>query len=496
MEHPVWDAGFHEQLSESDLVSPLHSAVLLQAILLGTAALVAISGCAAPSHPPDGASAAGLEPCGQVDVSDGLPIDGSPPLLFKFCMQIALHDSVGNEKSIQVMLVSDQKQDPLKDRRLLVYHPGGPGVPPSAILSRDPPLVDYAAYAVVTWDGTTASTDRGSCGPASTEFGTSRNAANLAASAEATATECRFGYGTDADIGAVAAAAELDLVRSALGQENVDMLMISYGTAIGEAYLRLYPSRVARAVLDAPIALEVPWSKRLSWVDLALRNESSNLVAECSKSSCAALASRDVPLTYLQVRQAVLDTRPVVGSGSLSLTAVMLDQATEAALRSVDYWDAYAQAVGDGLAGDGTALWAMGESLYFDLDRSVFYRSVCADIDRPSDVTGYVVPADGLIAAYASELAPCAWFPHHGVPAIADAPDRPDVLLVTSTRDILAPANLLLAAPDLVGMSSTCQTDVAGHTSFRDPDVGGLISRFFRDGDSGAIAENCASTFR
>lgn len=457
---------------------------------------ISISACASPSLSPRETAAPTLAPCGQVAGLDGLPADTSSQPRFRFCLQLEIPDSLGSPQTVQAVLISDQEQDPLRGRRVLIYHPGGPGVSPFEIVSADPPPVDYATYVVISWSGTTSSSDKGSCGPSSTAFGTGRTEATLDILAQGTADECRRGFGTAGDIGAEAAADELEVLRAALGQDSVDLLMISYGSAIGEAYLRKYPGRVARAVLDAPIGLEVPWSFRLTSVDLALRNEARDLLARCAETACASAAGAGEPLTFGRLRASVINTSPTVGSGNLTLTPVMFDQATELALRSEQYWDAYVLAVGEALSGDGTGLWSMGESLFFDLDRSVFYRSICSDIDHPGDVAGYVIRGQDLITAYATELAPCVGFPRRPLTAIVSAAERPDVLLVASPHDVLAPVSLLAAAPDLIGMSALCTTNVVGHTSFRDEAVRDIVVAFLRDGQASESAARCDATFR
>lgn len=134
----------------------------------------------------------------------------------------------------------------------------------------------------------------------------------------------------------------------------------------------------------------------------------------------------------------------MVGSGNVTLTPVMLDQTTTLALHSEDYWRGYATAVDEAPAGDGTSLWRIAERLYLDLDRQVFYRSMCADIDRPSVPEQFVLGHDPLLFSYTSELAPCSGFPR-GIPrATAPAPsEKPDVLVVASEQDVRAPSALV-----------------------------------------------------
>ena len=54
----------------------------------------------------------------------------------------------------------------------------------------------------------------------------------------------------DSDLFADAVVQDLDVLREALGQEQLDYLGLSYGTLIGALYAEEYPDKVGRMVLD------------------------------------------------------------------------------------------------------------------------------------------------------------------------------------------------------------------------------------------------------
>jgi pimeloyl-ACP methyl ester carboxylesterase len=443
--------------------------------------------CSSPPTPtpgPSQAPAASLEACGAFDpVQPGSPEEAA----HRFCFQVHWSDSVGFEQDVQVFGFADQVDAPLANRSVLIYHPGGPALSPVRMMAADAPLEYLDTHVVVAFDGTTASLTPGSCSPATSKFGTDRDPFDPAADARVVATDCLHGFGGPADIGAQRGAAELELVRQALGVEQVDLHMISYGTAIGEAYVRAHPDRVRRAAFDAPIAMEVPWGDRVSALDEVLRAAADELAAACVDGACGAIGNGGRLPTYRLLREAVLARDPAVGGGDLRLTAVMLDQATLLALRDPSAADAYADAVEAALGGDGTPLYAMGEKYFFDLDRNVFYRSICADIDRPSDARDYAVRGQELLSTWTSELAPCSGFPYRSLPEPARGGD-PDVLIVASTRDVLTPASLLDSAPVLAGFGAICRTDQAGHTSSQNASVQAEIRAFLRGGGAAAAA--------
>ncbi len=449
----------------------------LRSILLACLAVLGAASCAPEQRSPEPGDALAFVRCGQVEAP---PSTGQGPRN-KFCAQVTVRDSMGFERILQLLLVSDQERDPLADRRVLVYHPGGPGVSAVELTGQDPPAVDLATFVVLAWDGTTASTTPGTCGPASMAFGMNRSVEHLAADAKAIGEECLGGFGGLEDIGAAAAAEELESIRVAVGVETFDLLAISYGTAIAEHYLRMHGGSVRRAVLDAPLALEAGWPQRLEAVGRALADGADALARSCATERCSALAVPGGTLGYAAVRRAVLAAAPTVGGGQATFSATIFDQAAQLALRSDASWPAWSDAVDAALGGDGTALWAIGEKEYFDLDRAVFYRSLCADIDRPADPAAYGSPADDLLRAWTTALAPCTAFPHRDLPAMSTGRDA-DVLILASDHDVLAPASLLDAAPDLRSLGRVCHTGVVGHTSSRDPSFRTVVSGFLTGG--------------
>ena len=65
--------------------------------------------------------------------------------------------------------------------------------------------------------------------------------------------EQRMGKGFLANVGTAPIARDMDLVRAALGENQINYLGYSYGTEIGAAYAEAYPDRVRAMVLDGAV---------------------------------------------------------------------------------------------------------------------------------------------------------------------------------------------------------------------------------------------------
>lgn len=464
--------------------------VIHRGVPIALGALLAVGAIGCQSQPgPTGSPAPFLVSCpdtGPEPAPDATPAP-SETTLFRYCGQLTIERTPGWPRTIQVGVVSDRESDPFVGRVPLVYHPGGSGISAVVELFNSPPGIDFSQHSVLTWDGATSGDGTGACGVDTIKFLTERTIDDFADLGERAGDDCQGGFGSALDVGAWAAADELEVIREALGFDQFDILSISYGTAIAEAYLRWHPEHVRRAVLDAPIGLGVNWADRVAAVGSVSATLADEMAAACDTNQCASAMAGVAPdQSYETLRSAVLAVNPVVGSGNLQLSPVMLDQATLLAIHNAEYWPGWATAIDEGLAGDGSALWNAGQHAYLDLDRQIYYRSLCADLDRPSDAADYSGGQDPLVFTYASDLTPCVGFPS-GMPpqqlAAVDAP-KPDVEIFASTRDPLAPSSMLANAPFLAGIGHYCVSSVPGHTSYAEDAERALMLAFLESGAS------------
>ena len=80
---------------------------------------------------------------------------------------------------------------------------------------------------------------------------------------------------------------DLEAVRAALGAERIDLFGLSYGTKLGQAYIRAYPGRVRAAAFlgTVPMGLRTPLEHAVS-AELTLRD----IFADCAASEGCAVA--------------------------------------------------------------------------------------------------------------------------------------------------------------------------------------------------------------
>jgi pimeloyl-ACP methyl ester carboxylesterase len=190
----------------------------------------------------------------------------------------------------------------------------------------------------------------------------------LVADAQALADDCASGTLDLAPfVGTNNAARDLDMIREALGDDQLSYVGFSYGTRLGATYAELFPERVRALVLDggvkptddlAQIGLE-----QGPGFDAALEN----FAAACDADVDCPLGNDDIAPT-LEVYAGLVDEIAEVGAfatddGDRMLTAGELQLGVVAALYSTQLWPILAEAlfVADTVQ-DGSLLQVLADS--------------------------------------------------------------------------------------------------------------------------------------
>ena len=181
----------------------------------------------------------------------------------------------------------------------LVVNPGGPGAPGTAYAAAAPQVLGDAlldGYDVVGFDprgtGTSAPVDCLTDAELDTYLASDPSPDDAAEAERFVRLVSSIGRGCVADdarlaahVSTIEAARDMDVLRSALGQRQLDYLGKSYGTALGATYAELFPDQVGRFVLDG--ALDVALSSRQLSLGQAEGFETAlrSYVANCVEST-------------------------------------------------------------------------------------------------------------------------------------------------------------------------------------------------------------------
>ncbi len=155
---------------------------------------------------------------------------------------------------------------------------------------------------------------------------------------------------------------DLEAVRQALGYDSINLIGASYGTRAGLEYMRLYPSRVRRAVFDGVAPADMKLTETIG--------QDRHAALEALLNNCA--QTPHCQTHYPQLRQdwqallkmptrTVLLPHPVTGrTEPLTVDPELLRQWTSTALYSPVTTSAWPLAITQARAGDYSALLALG----------------------------------------------------------------------------------------------------------------------------------------
>ena len=301
--------------------------------------------------------------------------------------------------------------------------------------------------------------------------------------AASVAKACSARYGKSlADFDTVQTAKDMEQIRIAVGDQQMNYLGFSYGTELGAQYAHLYPGRIRAMVLDGavdPLTSDVAaFANQLQGFEGAF----DQFASWCrSHSPCSSLgdARKAVYAITAKARRAPIassapgETRKA--TSALVLTGVL------SALYSQGQWPSLAQALIGARSGNSAGLLALADEYnqrfhgrYSNISDANTTINCNDSRPGPSDATIRATTASwirrfpmfGLWAA--PSLFSCQqWQPDRTVPPLPTAPTAAHTVLVIG--NLHDPATPYLGAKDLahtLGKARLLTWDGEGHTSY------------------------------
>jgi pimeloyl-ACP methyl ester carboxylesterase len=257
-----------------------------------------------------------------------------------------------------------------------------------------------------------------------------------------------------ANVGTRDVVRDMDVMRSALGDDKLTFVGYSYGTRIGTAYAEAFPGNVRALVLDGAVdPLEDPVTQSIGQIKGFDQALDAYLVWCADKRSCTVKKKTDLSALIEK-----LDKDPLA-VGDRKLSAADATIAIAAALYSDDTWTFLAGAIAGLAGGDGSQLMLLAD-LYLGRSDDGTYSGTMAAlvaircVDEPritdraqvEDTTRKIIEATKGSFMVATDpplpaLDPCAFWP---VPNTAE-PHQPKVdgvpplLIISTTGDPATP---------------------------------------------------------
>jgi pimeloyl-ACP methyl ester carboxylesterase len=271
------------------------------------------------------------------------------------------------------------------------------------------------------------------------------------------------------NVGTAAAARDMDTVRQALGEQQINYLGFSYGTELGTAYVQRFGDHTRAMVLDGAIDPDVgPVEQNIDQM-AGFQGAFNDYAADCARSPECPLGTDPARAVerYHQLVDPLVEA-PASTTDPRGLSYADAITGTTNALYTPQYW----KHLSSGLLGlqrgtDAGALLALADDYqrrdaagHYGNTQDAFNAIRCVDAAAPADSTAWV-NADRRIRQVAPFLsygtftghAPrdlCALWPVPATPAPrAAAPAAPGkVVVVSTTRD---PATPYAAGVSLAG---------------------------------------------
>jgi pimeloyl-ACP methyl ester carboxylesterase len=245
-------------------------------------------------------------------------------------------------------------------------------------------------------------------------------------------------------VGTANVARDIDAVRAAIGDDQLNYLGFSYGTAIGQMLAELFPDRVRAMVIDGVLELGPTGIELATEQALGFEGGFDAFAEDCDADpSCPIAPDAAAALDELtaRVEEAPIPATPRdLGPGELWLGVTM-------AFYSESLWPDLADAIADGLGGDGSSMVSLADRYLGIADFDIYFAVNCLDFEWPESPEELL--ASGTAAAQAAprfgeaivnDYVRCAMWPveEDPLPAVT-APEAPPIMVVSTTDDPVTP---------------------------------------------------------
>jgi pimeloyl-ACP methyl ester carboxylesterase len=240
-------------------------------------------------------------------------------------------------------------------------------------------------------------------------------------------------------------ARDLDAVREAMGEDQMNYLGYSYGTVIGQVYADMFPDRVRAMVLDGIVQLGPAGPDNARAQAQGFERALASFAEDCNATDTCPLA----PDAMGAIEELIdkVDAAPIPASGDRDLGPGELKLGLVLPLYHPQDWPTLATSVARALEGDGTPMMALADQYLSLADFGVYYAVSCLDFSWPDDPEALL--AEGADAAEESphfgeavvnDYVRCSMWPAEAEPlSEITAPGTPPILLVSTTGDPATP---------------------------------------------------------
>lgn len=375
--------------------------------------------------------------------------------------------------------------DPDNRIGVLLVNPGGPGGDMNSFLEFGAGLSERLLdrFDVVGWNprGVSASLHPG-CHEEAKHLqlvgalsDTPENDAVIANAAQQTAEACLAGLNGRADLISTAQTVyDMDLIRQALGEDQVSFFGYSYGTVLGQFYADQYGTNARAVVIDGVVDTSLAHDDVLVEQIRGFARVVDEVFDGCLQDAACPIVGNP-KAAYLQLMGQLeddplldADGNVLVGPGEAQMALVMVSYL------SADQWQWFYEAFALAREGNGQELHTLAQYYLEGADLGSFFSISCTDGGRLSEegldrlIERMVEEAGEFGRAAAAEARMCAYWPdteprpHEPI----QAPDAASVLVVGNTGDNATPYEWAVAVAEELETGVLLTYNGTGHTSY------------------------------
>lgn len=307
---------------------------------------------------------------------------------------------------------------------------------------------------------------------------------------------------------------DMDVLRNAVGDEDLNWFGFSYGTSLGALYAQEFPDRVGRMVLDGGVDPQLDAMEVSADQSKGFQRAVQRFAADCARKVRCVADTQTGVIRELNSILRKLDRRSLPTDGSRRLVQGEAITAVFFSMYSTSLWPTLRAGLTEAAEGDGTTLQLLaqlandqtGPNEYGTNIASAFYAIGCWDYPATPNRSGLRAAAQNFArSAEVPELgramswgnAPCSqWFAHSPTPpaAVSSTTTAP-ILIIGTTFDPATPYAWSQALAQQLPTSRLLTHRGDGHTAYGDTNlcIDDLTDRYLLTGALPQTGTTCTS---
>ena len=239
---------------------------------------------------------------------------------------------------------------------------------------------------------------------------------------------------------------DIDMIRQALGEDQLNFLGISYGTLLGLRYAQLFPHGARAIAIDGVIDPTQDFATFLRLQTIAYDKEANVMFDGCPDGG-AGCPPGGARAAYDELAARV-EAAPIPGPNGESLGPSELVDAALIPTYEPTAYSRFYEGLTSALDGRAGPLLALTDAYQTSVDFPLYASVECIDSPHPEGADAFRAFAQELAglsprfgAAVANELLPCAYWsaPVRSIVGPVTAPEAPPMLVIGTTGDPATP---------------------------------------------------------